>query len=85
MNESLGRPPLMLVDLRPIGPPMVIVRSHDVAEQVSKPTKSFPHSLPKMSEVYSHMAHVTGQSSILGADVSNKTLLESPFIITRQI
>ena len=78
MSESLGRPALMLVDLRPVGPPMIIVRSHKVAEQVAKSTKTFPHGLPKMSEVYSHMAHVTGQSSILGADVSTETLTESP-------
>ncbi|KAJ8122726.1 hypothetical protein ONZ43_g1147 [Nemania bipapillata] len=68
INEALGRPPLMLMDLRPFGPPMAIVRSHEVAEQVSKAYKQFPYSLPKMPEVYGHMVHVTGPTSILGAD-----------------
>ncbi|KAI3328552.1 cytochrome P450 [Ustulina deusta] len=68
INEALGRPPLMLMDLRPFGPPMAIVRSHEVAEQVSKAYKQFPYSLPKMPQVYGHMVHVTGPTSILGAD-----------------
>jgi hypothetical protein len=69
MNEALERPPIMFLDLRPVGPPMVIVRSHEVAEQISKPQKHFPHSLPKMPEIWSHMVHVVGPSSILAANV----------------
>ncbi|KAI0540097.1 cytochrome P450 [Xylaria digitata] len=68
INEALGRPPLMLMDLQPFGPPMAIVRSHEVAEQVSKAYKQFPYNLPKMPQVYDHMVHVTGPTSILGAD-----------------
>ncbi|KAI1112681.1 cytochrome P450 [Nemania sp. NC0429] len=68
LNEALGRPPLMFVDFRPVGPAMVIVRSHEVAEQVCKTHRQFPHSLPKVPHVYSHLAHVTGPTSILGAD-----------------
>ncbi|KAI1394798.1 cytochrome P450 [Hypoxylon fuscum] len=67
MNEALGQPPLMFADLRPFGPPMVIVRSHHVAEQISKPSKLYPYSLPKMPQVYGHMVHVTGPTSILAA------------------
>ncbi|KAJ4391006.1 hypothetical protein N0V93_004619 [Gnomoniopsis smithogilvyi] len=65
INEALGRPPLMFVDLRPFGPPMVIVRDHEIAEQIIKPLDGHPYSLPKMPSVYSHMVHVTGRSSIL--------------------
>ncbi|KAL1848924.1 hypothetical protein Daus18300_013433 [Diaporthe australafricana] len=65
INEALGRPPLMFLDLRPFGPPMVIVRNHEVAEQIVKPFKSYPYSLPKMPSVYGHMMHVTGPTSIL--------------------
>ncbi|KAI0434723.1 cytochrome P450 [Xylaria sp. FL1042] len=68
INEALGRPPLMLVDLRPFGPAMVIVRSHEIAEQVSKASKQLPYSLPKIPQVYGHIVHVTGPTSILGAD-----------------
>ncbi|GAB1309801.1 Sterigmatocystin biosynthesis P450 monooxygenase stcS [Madurella fahalii] len=67
MNETLGRPPLMFVDTRPLGSPMVIVRSHEIAEQISKASKLFPYSLPKTPRVYGHMVHVTGPTSILAA------------------
>ncbi|KAI0024607.1 cytochrome P450 [Xylariomycetidae sp. FL0641] len=68
MNEALGRPPLMLADLRPFGPAMVVVRSHEVAEQISRASRQFPHSLPKMPEVFNHMIHVTGPTAILAAN-----------------
>ncbi|KAI9150744.1 putative sterigmatocystin biosynthesis P450 monooxygenase stcS [Paramyrothecium foliicola] len=67
MNKSLNSPPLMFVDLRPVGTPLVIVRSHQVAEQISRASKSLPHSPPKMPQVYGHMAHLVGSGSILGA------------------
>ncbi|KAI1421980.1 cytochrome P450 [Xylaria sp. FL1777] len=64
---SLGRPPLMLVDLRPINPPVLIVPTHDIAEQISKPTQLFPLSTPK-SPTYMHMIPMIGESSILGKE-----------------
>lgn len=70
MSDALGRPPLMFLDLRPVGPPMVVVRSHEVAEQISKPFNGFPYGLPKMPSVYGHMKNVTGPTSILPASVS---------------
>lgn len=36
MHESLGRPPAMLVDLRPLAPPMLVVGSYQLAEQIVK-------------------------------------------------
>ncbi|KAI0860528.1 cytochrome P450 [Xylaria cubensis] len=68
ISEALGRPPLMFMDLRPFGQAMVIVGSHEVAEQVSKTYKHLPYSLPKMPQVYGHLVHVNGPTSILGAD-----------------
>lgn len=44
---------------------MIIFRSHEVTEQVSKASKAFPYSLPNMPSVYGHMVRVTGQTSIL--------------------
>ncbi|KAI1396057.1 cytochrome P450 [Hypoxylon fuscum] len=67
MWDSMGRPPIMLVDLRPINPPMVLVPSHDIAEQISKPTKLFPLSPPK-SPTYAHMIPIIGPTSILGRE-----------------
>ncbi|KAI0843820.1 cytochrome P450 [Daldinia vernicosa] len=67
MWESIGRPPIMLVDLRPINPPMVLLPSHDVAEQISKPTKLFSLSVPK-SPTWTHMIPLIGSTSILGRE-----------------
>jgi hypothetical protein len=69
MNEALGRPPIMFADFRPLGPPMIIIRSHEVAEQISKAHKSLPYSLPKSPIVYDHLIHVAGPTSILSAKV----------------
>jgi hypothetical protein len=74
MSEALGRPPLVFADLRPFGPPMIIVRSHEVAEQISKASKLFPYGLPKMPQVYGHMVHVTGPTSILAAHVRSRNI-----------
>ncbi|KAI1208156.1 cytochrome P450 [Annulohypoxylon truncatum] len=64
---SIGRPPIMLVDLRPINPPMVLVPGHSIAEQISKPSKLFPLSTPK-SPTWTHMIPIIGKSSILGRE-----------------
>ncbi|KAI2780490.1 cytochrome P450 [Daldinia loculata] len=65
MNEDLGRPPLMLVDLRPVNRPMVLVRSHEIAEQVSRASKIFPTSIPKADLRY--LEPVIGPTSILAS------------------
>ncbi|KAJ2983342.1 hypothetical protein NUW58_g6267 [Xylaria curta] len=67
MWMSMGRPPLMLVDLRPVNAPMVLVPTHDIAEQISKPTQLFPLSTPK-SPTWTHMIPIIGESSILGKE-----------------
>ena len=63
MHDILGRPSLMLVDLRPVNRPMVLVSSHEIAEQVSKASKAFPTSTPKTD--LSYLLHLTGPTSIL--------------------
>ncbi|KAI0602681.1 cytochrome P450 [Biscogniauxia sp. FL1348] len=65
MYEALGRPPLMFVDLRPVNRPMVLVSSHEIAEQVSKASKDFPTSIPKAD--LSYLLPLIGPTSILGA------------------
>lgn len=82
MNKALGCPPIMFADLRPFGNPIVVVRSHEVAEQISKASKTFPYSLPKMPNVYEHMFHITGRRSILGAKERNLNLLSAHDILT---
>ncbi|KAL2169224.1 hypothetical protein VTG60DRAFT_6304 [Thermothelomyces hinnuleus] len=45
--KDLGSPPLMYLDLRPVSYPMVVINSHEIAEQVSRVSKLFPWSTPK--------------------------------------
>ncbi|OOG01126.1 hypothetical protein ASPCADRAFT_38480 [Aspergillus carbonarius ITEM 5010] len=47
IQEYLGSPPLVLYDLRPLQYPLCVVGNHEVAEQVSRSTKSFPYSMGK--------------------------------------
>ncbi|KAI1324487.1 cytochrome P450 [Xylariaceae sp. FL0255] len=68
INEALGRPPLMLLDMRPLGPLVVIVRSHEVAEQLSKPNKQYPYSLPKMQNAFQELSHVIGRTSLISSE-----------------
>lgn len=63
MNDDLGRPPLMFVDLRPVNRPMVLVRSHEIAEQISKASKLYTTSAPKADLRY--LEPVIGPKSIL--------------------
>lgn len=64
MHEELGKPPIMLVDNWPIVPPMVIVASHEVAEQISRPSKDFQYSAPKSRSV-DRIMNLIGPNSIL--------------------
>jgi hypothetical protein len=73
MWESMGKPPMMLVDLRPVNQPMVLLPTYDMAEQVSKPTKLYPLSTPK-SPTWHHMVPIIGWTSILGQEVSERQL-----------
>ncbi|KAK7917515.1 cytochrome P450 52A11 [Apiospora marii] len=72
MLETLGNPPLMFVDLRPVNRPMVLVRSHEIAEQITKPSPQFPTSVPKGQSGLS-------KSSILGAEDDNWKHLRKRF------
>ncbi|KAH9909534.1 cytochrome P450 [Xylariomycetidae sp. FL2044] len=64
MWSSIGRPPVMLVDLRPTIPPLLVVSTHDMAEQISKPSQLFPSSITK-SPTYGNLLPLIGQASIL--------------------
>lgn len=68
MWEAKGKPPVMFVDLRPLTPPMRLVTTYDIAEQVSRPSKLFPLS-PTKSPTWTFMAPIIGMTSILGKEV----------------
>ncbi|OTB06456.1 hypothetical protein M426DRAFT_258748 [Hypoxylon sp. CI-4A] len=63
MNNDLGRPPLVFVDLRPVNRPVVLIRSHEIVEQISKASKLYPTSTPKSDLGY--LEPVIGPTSIL--------------------
>ncbi|KAF3006162.1 hypothetical protein E8E14_008051 [Neopestalotiopsis sp. 37M] len=67
MWTTLGRPPVMLADLRPVSDPMLLVTNHSIAEQISKPTQQLPFSTPK-SPTWTHMIPIIGSTSILGKE-----------------
>jgi len=83
MWEALGKPPVMAVDLRPVGYPLLLVTSHEIAEQVSRPSKLYPLSTPK-SPTWTHMAPIIGMTSILGKEVSPVQFWETnePVLLT---
>ncbi|KAI0017388.1 cytochrome P450 [Xylariomycetidae sp. FL0641] len=65
MHKSLGRPPLMFVDFRPVNRAMVVVADHAIAEQVARATPAFPTGLPKSD--YGALGYLMGPASILHA------------------
>ena len=67
IHESLGRPPLFVLDLWPLFTPAVISCSHEVAEQVAKSSKTFPWSAPKTP--VPHLSGFIGKRSMLSLQV----------------
>ncbi|KAK4208222.1 hypothetical protein QBC37DRAFT_432288 [Rhypophila decipiens] len=63
--DALGRPPLILLDLRPINASVCLVGSHEVAEQISKASKLFPWSPIKYPQTIAPLHHMIGDGSIL--------------------
>ncbi|KAL1634552.1 hypothetical protein SLS56_002245 [Neofusicoccum ribis] len=45
--KSMGHPPIVLADFRPFHYELAIISSHEIAEQISKTSKTFPYSVPK--------------------------------------
>ncbi|SPO06098.1 related to cytochrome P450 monooxygenase [Cephalotrichum gorgonifer] len=64
MFKSIGNPPLLLLDLRPLNFPMAIIADHELAEQVSRASKLFPYSVPKSSNM-SYIDPLVGHHSLV--------------------
>ncbi|VUC24471.1 unnamed protein product [Clonostachys rosea] len=45
IHKDIGSPPFYILDMRPVNPPTVVIASHEVAEQLSRPSKGFPYSV----------------------------------------
>lgn len=62
-------PPVAFLDFRPFTYPMLLVTSHEVAEQISRATRAWPYSMPK-SPTMKHLIPLMGRQSIVTAQVS---------------
>ncbi|KAI1777002.1 cytochrome P450 [Hypoxylon cercidicola] len=78
MHKSIGCPPLMLIDFRPmVSQPMVFVTNYGIAEQLSRSSKLFPTSVSKSK--MGHLRHLTGPTSIVNVDGDNWKALRKRF------
>lgn len=67
IHKSIGRPPVMLMDLRPLSWALLIIANHEVAEQITRASKLLPWSAPK-SPAAQLWPWVLGHRSILGME-----------------
>ncbi|KAF7128694.1 hypothetical protein CNMCM5793_003545 [Aspergillus hiratsukae] len=65
-RASLGNPPVFLLDLRPFHAPMGVVCDHELAEQMTKSSKSHPYGLGKAPALFK-LAPLLGKKSIITA------------------
>ncbi|KAK2749486.1 cytochrome P450 52A11 [Colletotrichum kahawae] len=62
--EQAGNPPVLFIDFWPLNEPMLLIRNHDVAEQVSKQSQVWPYSLPKSASFKEYLPLV-GEHSLI--------------------
>ncbi|KFA48316.1 hypothetical protein S40293_04497 [Stachybotrys chartarum IBT 40293] len=67
MWEAKGRPAVIFFDMRPIAPPLLLITHHEVAEQISKPTKLHPWTTTK-SPTFNQLIPLAGHTSILAKE-----------------
>ncbi|KAK7913945.1 cytochrome P450 [Apiospora marii] len=79
MSQALGRPPLMFVDLRPVSQPMAVVGDHDIADQLTRATPTFPTSPPKSSRSLDRLHYMMGPTSIFSTHGDEWKLLRKRF------
>ncbi|KAM7210434.1 cytochrome P450 52A11 [Rhypophila decipiens] len=79
MHRALGRPPVMLVDLRPVASCMLVVANYEVAEQIARSSDRFPYSPPKVPEIWKHLEYLTGPKSIISAEDNEWKTLRKRF------
>lgn len=66
--NSAGRPEILFLDMRPVSYGMMVVTSHEVAEQISKATKMYPYSVTK-SPTLRGFVRLIGKQSLLSEEV----------------
>ncbi|KAF4831722.1 putative sterigmatocystin biosynthesis P450 monooxygenase stcS [Colletotrichum siamense] len=74
LMEQAGNPPVLFIDFWPLNEPMLLIRNHDVAEQVSKQSQLWPYSLPKSPSFKEYLPLVGDHSLIWESGHHWKTL-----------
>ncbi|KAI1424706.1 cytochrome P450 [Xylaria sp. FL1777] len=67
MLKVTGWPQLLLLDIWPFRSPLLVVASHEISEQLSKPTESFPFGSPKMPTMATELGRLLGAKSVITA------------------
>lgn len=67
-SPKFGSPPVLLADMRPKEPPLLFIFDNSVAEQLTKPTKQFPTSIPKTPGM-KNLSPLVGERSLVNLDV----------------
>ncbi|KAF4540021.1 Cytochrome P450 [Lasiodiplodia theobromae] len=65
--KSMGHPPIVITDFRPFVYEIALITSHDVCEQITKSSKTFPYSVPK-SPTMGDLLPLIGERSLLIAE-----------------
>jgi cytochrome P450 len=65
--DDLGSPPLFVIDMRPLFYPICVINSHQVMEQISRPSKLFKYSVFK-SPTVKWLTPIIGPKSIITSD-----------------
>lgn len=60
-----GRPEFMYLDFRPVQYPLLLVTTHELAEQLTRTTKSHPYSITKSPTIQGEFGALVGKRSIL--------------------
>ncbi|KAF2710389.1 cytochrome P450 [Pleomassaria siparia CBS 279.74] len=68
MFKDAGYPQMIFLDLRPVNYPLMYIASHDIAEQITRSSKSQPVSVQKSPTMQEGMGELIGKHSILSAD-----------------
>ena len=64
----LRQPPCFVIDFRPFIPPVIVVADVQVAEEISRPSQTFPYALGK-DQGLSRFQWVLGKESIVLTEV----------------
>ncbi|KAF2198204.1 cytochrome P450 [Delitschia confertaspora ATCC 74209] len=79
MFNKAGRPEILLADIRPINYGMLLVGSHEVADQCTRPSKLFPYSVPKSKTIDLSFRRLIGARSILTMEEHEWKILRKRF------